>query len=306
MKTEANRVKLAALWDILCTLLYGFHEDDAPTNADRTSQRRRNMIKTCETFLKELVGPGDLLDSGLRHEFAKEAYAGFGSPINMQMVSVPEDVPFAEYNRVEIQHDYVTTGPFRDVALAIVNFQAHLDEDFFDSVAGRLKRIYHSHSLDDCRAMVIELGIIAAGCDGVRTFYAAAGISHPSLPEALVPVQTAHFREVADYALSPLTYNTEFAWGPFLASHQIRQGIFDKFQLDETAWELQNQRFTPISTFSAAPTTCQASMGFHSEMYVPPSYFPLFLRVPGPDRHLVRAQLEPAAATYTAAKHCRF
>jgi hypothetical protein len=308
-KTGSIRVQFAALWDIVCTLLYGFHEDDAPTNADRTSKRRRYMIQACETYLNELVGPGDLLDSGLRHEFATEAYAGFGSPINMRTVSVLDNdnsVSFAEYNRVEIQHNYVTTGPLRDVALAIVNFQAHLDEDFFDSVADRLKKIYPSHSLDDCRAMVTELGIIAAGCDGVRTFCAAAGISHPPLPEAPVPVQDAHFQEVEDYSLSPLKYNPKFGWGPFLATHQIRPSIFDKYQLDGLSWELTNRRVTPISTLSAAPTTCQASLEFNSEMYVPPSYFPLFLRVPGSDRHLARAQLEPAAAAYTAAKHCRF
>lgn len=300
------KIMLPALGDILCNFLYGFHESSAPTNEARTAHRRQKMMAACEEYLRHLVGPGDLLDSSVRAEFAKEAYAAFGSPVNERSVQVPSDVSFAEYSQTEIKHNYVTKGPFRDVALAVGNFQHHLDEDYFDSVAQRLSAKYTDHTLEDCRAMTIELGVIAAGCDGVRTFCAAIGVDHPPLPAAPQPAQPAHFRSVSDYATSPLKYKKDIAWGPFLTIDQLRPEVFQQFNFDTNLWKFASVRHGPISNASSAPTTCQATMNFFQEMYVPLPYFPRFLRVPGPERHLARCEIEPAAAAYTTVKHCRF
>ncbi|CAB9506060.1 expressed unknown protein [Seminavis robusta] len=305
------QIMLPALGDVLSNFLYGFHESDAPTNAELTKRRRDNMVNACERLLADLVGPGDLLDSQVRHEIAMEAYGGFASSVNMRSVmSLPngenDDASFAEFNQTEIKHNFVTNGPFRDVALAIVNFQHHLDENFFGSVVQRLQKTYKDHSLEDCRAMAMELTAVAAGCDAVRTFCAAAGIEdYPPLPGPLEPVQPARFSTVADYAVSPLQYNSEVAWGPFLTLRNLRPEIVQKFQLDTNLWKFGSLRHAPISNVTAAPLTCQSVMKFFEEMYVPLNYFPRFLRVPGPDRHLARGQIEPAAATYTTVKHCR-
>lgn len=300
------KIMLPALGDILCNFLYGFYESSTPTNEARTNHRRQKMMAACEQYLKHLVGPGDLLDSSVRAEFAKEAYAGFGSAVNDRSVQVPSDVSFAEYNQTKIKHNYVTKGAFRDVALAVVNFQHHLDEAFFESVAQRLHKMYSDRTLEDCKAMTIELGVIAAGCDGVRTFCAAIGVDHPPLPATPQPAQPAHFRSVSDYATSPSKYTKDIAWGPFLTLDQLRPEVFQQFNLDTDLWKFASLRPGPVSNASVVPTTCQATMYFFQEMYVPLPYFPRFLRVPGPDRHLSRGQIEPAAATYTAVKHCRF
>ena len=306
------QIVLPAMGDILGNFLFGFYETSSPTNEERTTYRRDTMLQACEEYLNHLVGPGDLLDSDVRSEFAQEAYAGFGSPINDRSVRIPsssDDNPsfsFAEYNQTKIQHQYVTQGSFRDVALAIVNFQHYLDEDFYNSVAHRLHTQYKDRSLEDCKAMTIELGLIAAGCDAIRTFYAATGMGTPPLPDPPQPAQPAHFRFVSDYTTSPLKYTKDIAWGPFLTFDQLRTDVIDKFHLDRSLWKFASLRPGPVSQTSVVPTTCQATMNFFQVMYVPLSYFPRFLRVPGNDRHLCRGQIEPAAATYTATKHCRF
>ncbi|CAB9518768.1 expressed unknown protein [Seminavis robusta] len=301
------RFALAAVGDLLSNLLYGFHEVDAPTNEELTTERRKSIHATCQKFLVDLVGPGDLLDSQVRHEIAQEAYAAFGSPINMHTVTVPDESSFFEYNQKEIQHKFVTTGPFREVTLAIVNFQKFLDEEFFEQVVQHIQTVYKEHSMEDCRAMAVEITIVAAGCDAVRTFYAAAGIDeYPPLPPKANPEEPARFESVSDYALSPLKQDATASWGPFMTYRQIRPDVFQRFNLHPIWWKYASIRSAPLCNYTAAPLTAQSVMNFFEEMYVPLFYLALFLRVPGPGRHLVRAQLEPAIVAYSAGKRCRF
>ena len=285
------QIMLPALWDVICNFLYGFYEPSVPTDEAKTVHRREMMISACQRFLEHAAqSPGDLLDSQTRSEFAKEAFEAYGTTHN------------DDNNK---NYEYKTKSKFRDVACKIVQDQHALDEAYYNTFVQRLQEEYPSKTEEDCRAMAIELSVLAAGCDGVRTFCHAINktIEFPETPKTPVP---ALFEHVSDYSSSPLKYMPAIAWGPFLTLKDLKQEIITKHKLTTNLWKFASLRHAPISNATAVPTTCEAAMDFFQVMYVPLPYFPRFLRVPGPDRHLARGQIEPAAATYTAAKHCRF
>ena len=72
------RIVLAVMADMFRNILTGYHDEERPTSVALTEARRKNIVNACEALLKSLVGPGDLLDSHVRAEFAKEAYYGAG------------------------------------------------------------------------------------------------------------------------------------------------------------------------------------------------------------------------------------
>lgn len=285
------QIMLPAAGDILKNYLFGFCESNRPTSAERTANRRDGMLNACQRFLDHAaVGPGDLLDSKTRAEFAKEAYEAYGPPI------ISDDY----------EYEYQTTSELRDVARMIVQDQHSLTKNYFESVVQRLQEMYSSKTRDDCSAMTMELTILAAGCDAVRTVCDAIGAPKLPFPQSPKPPQPALFGHVSDYALTSLSYAPNVAWGPYLTLKQLKPDVVSKFDFDLNLWKFASLRHAPASNATSAPTTCAAALDFFEVMYVPLEYFPRFLRVPGPDRHLVRGELEPAAASYTAAKQCRF
>ncbi|CAE7872174.1 unnamed protein product, partial [Symbiodinium microadriaticum] len=91
-----------------------------------------NCLLCIQRVLEVAVGPGDLLSSDVRADIAAEAYAAWGDCqgcLTAKSQGLPaEGTDFAQYNLEEISHDFVTTGPFRDLVHAIVNRQQKLDE----------------------------------------------------------------------------------------------------------------------------------------------------------------------------------
>ena len=150
------QILLPALADVLRNFAYGFGECNRPTNKELTLLRRRNMMEACRQFLDHAVGPGDLWDARTRAEFSEEAYRAYGSS-----------------NKSEGTIRYCTQSPFRDVARKIVQDQSSLNKEYYESVVQRVKEYCISKNMDktvdDCNAMLMELTILAAGCDGVRT-----------------------------------------------------------------------------------------------------------------------------------------
>ena len=154
------------LGDVLFNLCTGHYEKGKPTNEARTAARKKNCMECIDKVLEAVVGPGDLLSSDVRAEFAAEAYAAWGSCKGClaakQAKLPPKGTDFAKYN-LEIEHEFTTTGPFRDLAHGIVNRQQKLDEGFFHTFVERLRQAFGSDSSlgdDDFQAMAIELNTI--------------------------------------------------------------------------------------------------------------------------------------------------
>ena len=278
------------LSDVIRNIFTGYYEEPSPTNPARAETRLQNEVAACRQLLEQIVGPGDLLDSDMRADFAMEAYFAAG------FVSDPSKV-----------HDgFQTRHPFRDLAHRIVKKQNRLDEACFKDCVARLCETYTDHSLEDCNAMAVELGIIAALCDGVKTFYDGIGHDAPPLPPRPSPAEPANFKSVEDYSNGPLEFHKSIAWGPTLPSHKLKPDIVKKLEIDPKLWKLCGNYTVPTSKASAAPLTCMTFFKFMTVMYTSPLTIPRFLSVPGEDRHLTRGQLEYAAATYTGAKQCTF
>ena len=161
---------------------------------------------------------------------------------------------------------------------------------------------------DDCNAMVMELTILASGCDAIRVVCDSLNVPPIVFPAVTKKPQKALFEHVSDYAKTPLSYDTHLAWSPRLTLSQLREDVLCKhFLLDRTAWKVASLPEGPISNLTSVPITGNTILDFSRVLYVPIQSFPRFLRVPdSPDRHLVRGEIEPAADAYTAAKHCRF
>lgn len=148
---------------MLRNVITGYVEPPIPTNAERTETRRENIVRGCQQLLDSLVGPGDLLDSETRAVFAKEAYAAVNSCDGCKGVPCLRDPSqFVTFNEKSISHTYVTNGPFRDIAHAIINSQDKLDNVFFDTFVLRIQERYPYKLKDDCTAMAVEFAVIAA------------------------------------------------------------------------------------------------------------------------------------------------
>ncbi|CAE7842713.1 EEF1AKNMT [Symbiodinium necroappetens] len=279
----------------------------------RTAERKKNCLDCIAKLLEAVVGPGDLLSSDVRAEFAAEAYAAWGSCkacIAAKQAKLPQKGnDFAKYNENEIEHDFTTSGPFRAFAHAIVNRQQKLDEGFFQALVERLKQFVGDPKLgdDDFQAMAIELNTIAALCAGVRAFCAATGYEAPPLPAKPNPCKPGRFLRVSDYSTGPLQTNRTIAWVPTLPAAQLRADVPQRFGIDASMWAFAGANpHGPTSKASAAPLTCWEFLKFMDVMYVPVQDAPRFLKVPGKDRTLNRGQLEVAAADYTSGKACNF
>lgn len=316
MKTT-DRLRLVGtlLGDVLHNVFTGYYEKEVRTSPERTAVRKQNCEACIQQVLRAVVGPGDLLSSDLRADFATEAYGAWGECrgcIRAKLQGVPTNGDnFATYNEKEIQHDFVTTSPFRDLAHAIVNRQQKLDETFFNTVVERLKKFHGNGSSgyneDDFKAMAVELNLIAALCAGVRAFCAASNLEVPQLPAKPVPCVPAHFKSVSEYSNGSLQTMKSVAWGPYLPTNQLREEVTDRFGLDRSLMSFAGDKPTgPTSKASAAPLTCWEFLKFLDVMYVPIVEVPRFLKVPGTDRTLNRGQLEIAAAEYTTGKSCNF
>ena len=159
-----------------------------------------------------------------------------------------------------MDHEYVTEGPFRDFAHAVVNLQTKASEGYFKAMVRRVAEYTRQRqsgsgesngsnnddsnsnsnsnsndSIDDeASARVVELIVIAASCAGVRAHYATLGEDPPPLPDRLVPNQPALFNAVSDYATGPLQYNKTNAWGPF--NLKLRKGIAEQLELEPLQW----------------------------------------------------------------------
>jgi len=301
------------LGDVLGNALTGHYEKAKPTSEARTAERKKNCLDCIAKLLEAVVGPGDLLSSDVRAEFAAEAYAAWGSCkacIAAKQANLPQKgTDFAKYNENEIEHDFTTSGPFRSFAHAIVNRQQKLDEGFFQAFVERLKQFVGDPILgdDDFQAMAIELNTIAALCAGVRAFCAATGYEAPPLPAKPNPCKPGRFLWVSDYSTGPLQTNRAIAWVPTLPASQLRKDVPQRFGIDASMWAFAGANpHGPTSKASAAPLTCWEFLKFMDVMYVPFQDAPRFLKVPGKDRTLNRGQLEVAAADYTSGKACNF
>eukprot|EP00438_Fugacium_kawagutii_P031062 Skav204604 [mRNA] locus=scaffold1712:26068:29892:+ [translate_table: standard] len=310
-----RRARLVAtlLKDVLHNVLTGYYQKAIPTSPEKTALRKKNCEASIQRVLQSVVGPGDLLSSELRADFAAEAYSAWGSCPGC-LEAKEENLPvedFAKYNREEIRHHFVTNSPFRDLAHAIVNRQQKLDEKFFNTMVERLKTFHGNgssgYSEDDFKAMAVELNTIAALCAGVRAFCAASNMEVPALPKKPEPPLPAHFKSISDYSTGPLQTMKSVAWGPYLPTTQLRQEAFQGFDIDFFLMSFAGDSPTgPTSKASAAPLMCWELLKFMDVMYVPILEAPRFLIVPGTDRTLNRGQLEIAAAEYTSAKACNF
>ncbi|CAE7839989.1 CARNMT1 [Symbiodinium sp. CCMP2592] len=301
------------LGDVLGNALTGHYEKGKPTSEARTAERKKNCLECITKLLEAVVGPGDLLSSDVRAEFAAEAYAAWGSCkacIAAKQAKLPQKgTDFAKYNENEIEHDFTTSGPFRAFAHAIVNRQQKLDEGFFQAFVERLKQFVGDPKLgdDDFQAMAIELNTIAALCAGVRAFCAATGYEAPPLPAKPNPCKPGRFLRVSDYSTGPLQTNRVIAWVPTLPASQLRKDVPERFGIDASMWAFAGANpHGPTSKASAAPLTCWEFLKIMDVMYVPFQDAPRFLKVPGKDRTLNRGQLEVAAADYTSGKACNF
>ena len=304
----------SVLRDVLYNFFTGYYEKGVPTSPQRMAERKKNCLDSISRVLHAVVGPGDLLSSDLRADFAEEAYAAWGSckgciAAKAEMLP-PKGTNFVEYNRDEIKHDFVTKSPFRDFAHAIVNRQEKLDETFFDEVVQRLKA-YHADKPElgeyEFKAMAVELNTIASLCAGVRAFCAATGYTPPPLPAKPVPCKPGRFRLVSDYSTGVMPTDRSVSWVPTLPSAQLREDASERYGIDRALWTFAGDNpMGPTSKASSAPLTCWEFLKFMDVMYLPVSDAPRFLRVPGKDRTLNRGQLEVAAANYTTGKACGF
>ncbi|CAE7316703.1 unnamed protein product [Symbiodinium natans] len=312
-----GRAVMQLAGDVISNFFTGYYEEARPTSTEREAIRLKNELDVIRVILEHLVGPGDFFSSDERAEFAAEAFAAWGDCkgcLAAKQRGVTEGVPFAQYNRDGIDHVYVTNGPFRDIAHAIVNHQQMLDKDFFDSVVERMEE-YHTKSKaagdeygpDEYKAMAIELATVAALCSGVRAFFAASGLPCPEFPEKPSVCQPAQFKSVMQYASGPLNTNMAIAWGPYLNASQLREDVAARADFDKTTWMFATaDDAAPTSKASASPLTCMDFLRFANVMYFPVEDAARFFNVPGEDRHLTRGQLEIAAAVYTRTKSCGY
>mmetsp|Transcript_44131 Transcript_44131/g.103142 ORF Transcript_44131/g.103142 Transcript_44131/m.103142 type:complete len:319 (-) Transcript_44131:907-1863(-) len=312
-----SRAVMQLAGDVMHNFFTGYCQEAMPTSAEREAIRQKNQLDVIKLILEHVVGPGDFFSSDERAEFAAEAYAAWGACegcLAAKRQGFTPGVPFAQYNHDEIDHVYVTDGPFRDIAHAIVNHQQMLDKPFFDSVLQRIeeyrtknKAAGDEYGPDEYNAMAIELATVAALCSGVRAFFGASGLPCPELPEKPRVCQPAHFRSVFNYASGPLNTNMAIAWGPFLYASQLREDVAARPDFDKTTWMFATaDDSAPTSKASASPLTCMDFLRFANVMYFPVEDATRFFKVPGEDRHLTRGQLEIAAAVYTRTKSCGY
>eukprot|EP00928_Gymnodinium_smaydae_P025165 TRINITY_DN20129_c0_g3_i1.p1 TRINITY_DN20129_c0_g3~~TRINITY_DN20129_c0_g3_i1.p1 ORF type:complete len:286 (-),score=43.90 TRINITY_DN20129_c0_g3_i1:560-1417(-) len=285
-------MRLRLLGDVLHNMFTGYYEKPKPSTQESADIRKQNCLDCINRLLPALVGPGDLLSSDVRADFALEAYNAWGR---------------------KLEDGWSSESPFRDLAHVIVNQQQKLDEAFFDSFVDRLKKFCAESAkgpaleLDDYKAMAVELNTVASLCVGVRAFCAAAGLEAPAFPAKPSPCQLAHFQRVSDYSTKSLTTNKSVAWVPILPLSNLRREVTDRFGIDRSKWSVAgNNPEGPSSKATAAPLTCWEFLKFMEVMYIPVSDMPRFMKVPGEDRTLNRGQLEIAAAEYTTAKSCKF
>lgn len=312
-----SRLRLMAtlLWDVLHNLCTGYYQKEVPTSPQRTAVRKKNCQESIKQVLQSVVGPGDLLSSDIRADFAAEAYAAWGDCpgcIKAKLAELPSNGEnFAKFNEEEIEHTFVTDSPFRDIAHAIVNRQQKMDERFFNTVVERVKHFHGNgssdYSEDDFKVMAIELNTIAGLMAGIRAFCAASNMEVPAFPAKPVPSVPAHFKTMSDFAKGSLQTNKSVAWGPYLPTDQLREEVTKNFDVDRSLMRFAGDNPTgPTSKASAAPLTCWEFLKWKDVMYAPTKDVTRFLRVPGTDRTLTRGQLEIAAAEYTGGKACSF
>lgn len=312
-----GRAAMQLAGDVIHNFFTGYCQEAMPTSTEREAIRQKNQLDVIKLILEHVVGPGDFFSSDERAEFAAEAYAAWGTCkgcLAAKQQGITPGVPFAQYNHDEIDHVYVTDGPFRDIAHAIVNHQQMLDKPFFDSVVERIeeyrsknKAAGEEYGPNEINAMAIELATVAALCSGVRAFFAASGLPCPELPEKPRVCQAAHFKSVSNYASGSLNTNMAIAWGPFLYASQLREDVAARPDFDKTTWMFATaDDSAPTSKASAAPLTCMDFLRFANVMYFPVEDATRFFKVPGEDRHLTRGQLEIAAAVYTRTKSCGY
>eukprot|EP00439_Symbiodinium_sp_Y106_P058379 s2735_g8.t1 len=309
------KVMAAMAGDVLHNLCTGYYEEGRPTSKERTAERKKNCLLCIQRVLEVAVGPGDLLSSDIRADIAAEAYAAWGDCQGCLMAKsqgLPaKGIDFAKYNLEEISHDFVTTGPFRDLVHAIVNRQQKLDEAFFKTVVERMRQHFGEGDKmlgeEDFQAMAVELATLSALCTGVRAFCAAAGYEAPQLPARPTPAEPGRFRCVADYSTGSFKTDRSIAWGPTLPTSQLRKEVTDRFGINRSLWLFSGDLpMGPTSKASAAPLTCWELLKYMDVMYAPVQDIPRFMKVPGEDRTLNRGQLEVAAADYTTGKACSF
>ena len=298
--------------DLLRNIFTGYYEEPRPTSEARTQTRQENIINECESLLKRLVGPGDLLDSATRAEFAKEAWGAVNSCDGCKELPCLRDPnQFVNFNRDNVSHQYHSESPFRDIAHAIVNNQDKLNEVLFDTFVQRIQEHVNKDvaedgdikTKDDCTAMAVEFCIIAACCAGIHDFYVGAGIELPSRPSSDGPSKPAIYSHVSDYAESPLQFDKSTAWGPYLT--EFKPSIVKENDFDPFLHKFRGHSNGPTSKSSAVPVTSYHWMHFMTVTYFETDNLGFF-GVPGKDRHLNRAQIEVVSAAYNNAKHCGF
>eukprot|EP00928_Gymnodinium_smaydae_P089003 TRINITY_DN73018_c0_g1_i1.p1 TRINITY_DN73018_c0_g1~~TRINITY_DN73018_c0_g1_i1.p1 ORF type:complete len:317 (+),score=47.24 TRINITY_DN73018_c0_g1_i1:169-1119(+) len=304
--------------DIVYNVLTGSYDKGTSTSVERTNARLKNCADCADNVLSAVVGPGDLLSSELRAEFAAEVYFAWGTCPGCNVIALKNKrlAKSAQLSHAEVKHDFVTAGPFKEMAHVIANHQRTLDERFFNSMVERLRVLQAEEKLssdseelgeDDLKAMAVELVLVASMCVGIRAYYAALGLKAPPFKSMPVSCQPGHFQRVSEYSTSPLQTNRSIAWSPTLPTSQLRTDVTDKFRIDRSLWRVAGDNPDgPLSKASVAPLTCWEFLKFANAMYVPLAFFFRFLKVPGEDRTLSRGQLEVAAASYTTAKACNF
>ncbi|OLP88170.1 hypothetical protein AK812_SmicGene30559 [Symbiodinium microadriaticum] len=298
-------VKLTVAGDVLRNVLTGHYEKGVATSPERTAQRRKNCLDAIHQVLHTVVGPGDLLSSDLRHDVAAEAYAAWGSCQGCFKAKAAMEPPpganFAAYNR-DIDHDFTTQSPFRDLVHGLVNRQNKLSEEFFQAMLQRFKDVTDEVQEEDVQAMAVELTTVVALCVGVRAFCSAYGVKAPALPQKMEPCKPGRFQHVSDYSNGQLQIEKSMGWGPYLPSQQLRPEALERFGLERSELSFGDNPRIPTSKASAAPLTYWEFLKFRDVMYVPTADVARFMKVPGLDRTLNRGQLEVAAAEYTTAK----
>jgi len=278
------------LGDVLRTSFTGYYGKPPPTTPKRTNERLQNQVQACQDLLTSLVGPGDLLDSDVRFEFAYEAYYGYHA---------------ANHEESKAGTTVTTSSPYKEFALKIVNQQASLDKSTYNAFIEQLSRSYPDHDTEDHTVMAIELAVVAACCAGIRAFYTGIGKERPDFPSRHSPRKAANFQCLHDYCDGPLYYDKKVAWGPRLPVKQLKPAAIEKFNMDLYCWKLLELPDNPCSKASVAPLTFIAFMNMFHIMYTAGDV-PRFMQSPGPDRFLTRGQVEAVAAGYTTTVRCRF
>mmetsp|Transcript_39806 Transcript_39806/g.96078 ORF Transcript_39806/g.96078 Transcript_39806/m.96078 type:complete len:287 (+) Transcript_39806:75-935(+) len=273
--------------DVFWNVFTGYHEKTEPTNPERAQERFQNEVQACQDLLNSLVGPGDLLDSDVRFDFAYEAY--YANDTSSKPAETTTN----------------TRSPYKEYALKIVNEQDTLDELTYNSFIGDLSKRFPDHNTEDHTAMAIELAVIAASCAGVCAFYMGVGKERPLLPTRHSPCKEANFKSVQDYCDGPLFDDKNVSWGPALKTKQLKPDVVEKFNIDLTLWKFGGA-YGPTTKATAAPLICIAWIEFMHTMYAPVTVLPRLMKSPGPDRFLFRGQLEIAAAAYSSGVRCRY